>query len=172
MADILGYTAFAYITTTGRIVGPAELPMMDAPTWSRQINNNGAWSIKCPLGNSTWTREQLRSIAAPGRFSVAILWGDYVCQAGPLTAYAVDDTAGTVTFSGGGLWTLFNRRLLMNKNWNPAAQPPQDPSADLLLQGQLWDIAAALVRQSTCPSTSPLTPVRALLPAHTSATTW
>jgi hypothetical protein len=143
-----GYTAYAYSTTSGRIVGPSELPIVEAPTWTRQINNGGVWSVKLMLG-ATWTKEQLRSIAAPFRFSVAIFWGDYCVQAGPLTAYPVDDGAGNVVFSGGGLWSLFNRRALHNQAFNPASFPITDPSADQTLTGELWDIAAAVIRNST-----------------------
>jgi hypothetical protein len=149
VAEIQEYTAVAYSTTSGRIVGPAELPLAEPPTWTRQINNNGTWSVKVKLGNDTWSPDQLRSIAAPFRFSVAVFWGDYGCQGGPLTSYRVDDTAGTVTYSGGGLWSLLNRRLLHNPAWNPATAQITDPTADQTINGQLWDIAAALVRNST-----------------------
>lgn len=143
-----GYTAYVYSTTTGQIVGPGELPLAEAPTWNRQINNTGAWSVKMDLGSS-WTKAQLRSIGVPFRFSVAIFWGDYCCQAGPITTYPVDDGAGTVTFSGGGLWSLFNRRLQINPAWDPTVTGVNDVSADVTLTGQLWDIAAALVRNAT-----------------------
>lgn len=148
MTEILGYTAYVYSTTTGQIAGPSDLPLFDPPTWTRQINNNGSWQVKVAFGAGGWSRDQLRGIAASCRFSVAIMWGDYVCQAGPITTYSVDDVAGTVTYAGGGLWTLLNRRLLHNPAWNPATAIIQDPTADQTITGQLWDIAAALVRNS------------------------
>jgi hypothetical protein len=164
-APIAGYVAYAYVTVSGRIVGPAELPLAEPPTWTRQINGNGSWSVKCKLGNDTWSREQLRSIAAPYRYSIGIFWGDYGCQAGPLTSYSVDDDAGTVTYSGGGLWTLFNHRLLHNKAWNPATTPITDPAADQTITGQLWDIAAAMVRNSTSWTNRPMSGLPLDIPA-------
>jgi hypothetical protein len=146
--SIGGYTALVYSSTSGRVVGSAELPINAPPTWARQINASTANQITMPLQSQGWAPGVLRSLMIPWRFSIAVLWGDYVCNAGPITAYPVDDAGGTVQVSFGGFWSLLNRRNLHHPAYDPATTLITDPSADVTITGQLWDIAAAIVRNA------------------------
>lgn len=147
--DIIGYTVYVYSTTSGRILGPSEVPISEPPTWQRQINANGSWQVRIKLGATNWTQQQLRSICTPGRFSVGIFWGDYGCQGGPITSYAVDDVSGVLTLSGGGLWSILNRRPVHSTTFNPDTTAITDLTADVSFTGQLWDIAGDLLRTAT-----------------------
>lgn len=148
MADVQGYTVLVVSTTDGKIV--SELQPVDQPTWLRQINDPGTWQVKVQLGDlGNPSTERLRALVAPGRFCIAIVWGTWVAQAGPIVSYGIDDTSGTLTMTGPGLWGLFNRRLLTHPNWLPAPWTPiSDTSADTNLTGTLPDIALSLVRNA------------------------
>src|SRR5438067_6857718 len=115
------YTAVAYLTTTGRVTH--EISLVDAPTWDARLNDTGTWQVKVQTGNTPSATAQVREWATPMVYSVAILLGDTVCQAGPITSYAPEDNDTTVTVSGKGVWEALNRRLLHNKNWNPLTKP-------------------------------------------------
>jgi hypothetical protein len=141
------YTAVAYLTTTGRITH--EIDLVEAPTWDALLNDAGTWQVKVQIGHKPGATAKVREWATPMVYSVAILLGDTVCQAGPITSYAPDDGDATVTVSGKGVWEALSKRLLHNKNWNPAVKPITDVSANLTFTDSLWNIAQAIVGHST-----------------------
>ncbi|MEV4604797.1 hypothetical protein AB0K15_46540 [Amycolatopsis sp. NPDC049253] len=141
------YAALAYETVTGRVL--YDLPLADEPEWSSVINDAGGWKISVPLDGGPRTA-RVREWCVPDRFSVAVLRGDdFVCQAGPITPYAPDDTSGTQTVSGKGIWDILDRRALRNAALNPAAgERFTDPAADITLAGTLPYIAREIVNHA------------------------
>jgi hypothetical protein len=140
------YTALVYNTVTGIVI--YEVPFSGDPDWSAQINDPGTWSVTVPIeteGQATTLREWI----VPWRFSVAIVYGEFVCQAGPVVAYNVDEATQSVRVSGTGLWGLLNHRLLHNNTWNPASKSVSDVSADLVYTDSLYNIAQSLVTEGT-----------------------
>lgn len=142
------YTCVLYKTVTGQIV--AEFPLADQPTWSHQLNQSGSISVRLRVGDpSLPPPAKLYELVVPKFFSVAVLWGDYVCQAGPILPYDVDDTSSTLLELGtGSFWSLLDDRLVVNPNWNPATKKLTDTSADTTITDSLPNIALTLVRNS------------------------
>lgn len=152
MPDVPEYTVYVYSTTSGQILD--ELPTANQPQWSRQINDVGSGQISVVIGDAgVPNRPALRNYATSSRFSIAVCWGDFVCQAGPIYGYSVDDTKAVLTLRFSGLWWLFNRRLMVNPNWNPNAFPfgsnITSNTADQILSGTLPDIARQIIRNNT-----------------------
>jgi hypothetical protein len=147
MAD--GYSAVIYRTTTGQIV--ADIPVADQPTWTRQLNQAGSISSLKVLPGSPGTPDitRLRNLIVPKVFSAAVLWGDYVCQAGPILPYDEDDTSNMLLeFGTGSFWSILSDRLLHHPDWDPASKKITDASADLTITDSLPNIALTLVRGS------------------------
>src|SRR5688572_10431047 len=111
----MAYSATIFEVKTGRIV-IRDIPIIGNPTFERQINQEGSWQISVLVGDvSVPSTETLRSIFAPWRFGCAIAWDDqYILQAGPITTSQFTDTTNQIQVSGGGLWTLFNRREVIH----------------------------------------------------------
>jgi hypothetical protein len=140
------YTALVYNTVTGIVI--YEVPFSGDPDWSAQINDPGTWSVTVPIeteGQATTLREWI----VPWRFSVAIVYGEFVCQAGPVVAYNVDEATQSVRVSGTGLWGLFNHRSAAQQHLEPASKSVSDVSADLVYTDSLYNIAQSLVTEGT-----------------------
>lgn len=140
------YTALVYNTVTGVVI--YEVPFTGDPDWASQINDPGTWSVTVPIETPAQA-VTLREWVVPWRFSVAVLYGEFVCQAGPIVAYTVDESTQSVRVSGTGLWGLLNRRLLHNNTWNPATKSIADSSADLVYTDSLYNIAQNIVTEGT-----------------------
>ncbi|WP_329064868.1 hypothetical protein [Amycolatopsis sp. NBC_01480] len=135
-----------YDTTTGKVLYDLELAA--EPEWSEKINDPGGWKITVPLDGGPRT-VRVREWCVRWRFSVAVLRGGQVCQAGPIVAYTPDTSTPTMTLSGKGVWELLNRRLLHNAIYNPAAGGRlTDASADINLTDTLPDIAREIVNHA------------------------
>lgn len=135
------YAAVVYHTTSGKVL--YDLDLAAEPEWSSLINDAGGWKISVPIDGGPRT-VKVREWCVPDRFSVAVLRGDLVCQAGPITPYAPGDTDTLFTVSGKGIWDILNRRVLHNAALLPT-QRLTDPAADLTLTGTLPYIAHEIV---------------------------
>lgn len=142
------YTCVVYKTVTGKIV--AELPLADQPQWTHQINQTGSITIKIRAGDvGVPSLTRLYSLLVPKFFSLAVLWGDYVCQAGPILPYDVDDSSDSALQLGSSsFWYLFENRLLHNPNWNQNTKRITDTTADTTITDSLQNIALTLARNS------------------------
>jgi hypothetical protein len=137
------YAAMVYDTVTGRVL--YDLDLAAEPDWSSMLNDAGGWKISVPLDGGPRT-VKVREWCVPDKFSVAVLRGDFVCQAGPITPYAPGDTDTLFTVSGKGIWDILNRRALHNAAFNPAAgMRLTDPAADITLVNSLPNIAREIV---------------------------
>ncbi|WP_336156634.1 hypothetical protein [Amycolatopsis sp. VC5-11] len=137
------YTALVYETVTGRVL--YDLDLLAEPDWSALINDAGGWKVAVPLDGGPRTA-RVREWCVPDRHSVAVLRGDFVCQAGPITPYQPDSETTDFTVSGKGIWDILDRRVLHNAAWNPASgQRLTDPAADITINGSLPYIAREIV---------------------------
>ncbi len=136
------YAAVVYSTTSGRII--YDLDLADDPEWSVRVNDTGGGRITVPLLGGART-VQVREWCVPWRYSIAVLLGDHVCQAGPIVPYAPVPDKPHLQVAFKGLWELFHRRLLHNENWNPATAKITDSSADLSITDSLPNIARTIV---------------------------
>lgn len=151
----INWSVQIFQTTTGRIVNN-DLPVSDFPQFSRIINNNGSWQVKLLLGDkSLGFLADLRQTIAPFRYSIAVCYGQYIAQAGPIVTTQLDDTTGTLTITGGDFWTLLKYRVIWNSSFPPAQTTaasllPMDTARDVNLTSlDLPSIAASLVTNAT-----------------------
>ncbi|MEV6908026.1 hypothetical protein [Amycolatopsis sp. NPDC051071] len=135
------YTAVVYSTTSGRII--YDLDLADDPEWTARVNDAGGGRITVPLLGGARTA-RVREWCVPWRYSIAVVRGDTVCQAGPIVPYAPVAGKPHLQVAFKGFWELFNRRLLHNENWNPAATKITDPSADISITDSLPNIARTI----------------------------
>ena len=143
MAAEREYAAMVYDTVTGRVL--YDLDLVAEPEWSSLINDTGSWKISVPLDGGPRTA-RVREWCVPDRFSVAVLLGDFVCQAGPITPYQPEDDTTVFTLAGKGIWDILDRRTLHNAAFNPASgMRLTDPAADVNLGGTLPRIAREIV---------------------------
>ncbi|MGW4129501.1 hypothetical protein [Amycolatopsis japonica] len=140
------YTAVVYSTTSGRVI--YDLDLADDPEWSARINDVGGGRITVPLQGGAGTT-RVREWCVPLRYSLGVLLGDHVCQAGPIVPYAPATDKRLLTVGFKGFWELLNRRVLHNKAWNPASAKITDPSADIAITDSLPNIARAIVDHGT-----------------------
>lgn len=131
----MAFSAFVFETVTGRIV-LNELPYMGQPSFNRQINQQGSISMRLLVGDiSTPPSTTLRSIFTPWRFSIGFAWNDYILQAGPIITSQFDDINRIITVTGGGIWRLLSRRVIVNPS--PALNPTN--GVTLLDMGSSYD---------------------------------
>lgn len=143
------YTCVVYKTVTGRIV--SDFPLADQPQWTRQLNTSGSIKAKVRSGDTgVPSIDSLYGICVPKMFSLAVLWGDYVCQAGPIQPYDVDDNtqAGILELGTGSLWTLLEGRLLHDPGYDPQTVGLNNPAVDVNVTDSLPNIALTLVRNA------------------------
>jgi hypothetical protein len=112
------FSASIFEIRTGKIV-IRDIPVIDNPDFMRQVNQEGSWSISIQVGDiSVPATETLRGIFAPWRFGCAIAWDDqYIAQAGPIITSQFDDDSAIISVSGGGLWSLLNRRVVIDPDY-------------------------------------------------------
>lgn len=111
----MAFSATIFEIKTGKIV-IRDIPVIGNPEFNRQVNQEGNWRITVQVDDvSVPKTETLRAIFAPWRFGCAIAWNDqYIAQAGPITTSQFSDIDRRIQVSGGGLWTLLNRRLVID----------------------------------------------------------
>lgn len=114
----MSFSATIFELKTGRIV-IRDIPVIGTPDFDRQVNQEGSWQITVQVGDiSVPATETLRSIFAPWRFGCAVAWNDqYITQAGPITTSQFSDANYQIQVSGGGIWTLLNRRVAINPSY-------------------------------------------------------
>lgn len=121
MASSPYWTAQVYLVSTGRVV--QEIPMLQDPSFSRQINTEGSFSIVTQVGGDTLSRDQLRSITEGGRFGIALIWNmgagasDFIAAAGPIWTTSYDDTINQLTIGGSDTWGLLDATLMVPGSW-------------------------------------------------------
>lgn len=168
MAVLLKYYGLIYLTTTGQVVD--ELPLAVLPTWLQQINADGSWSVTTKVAsaaqagdpeNTLLPKTYLRNITDTWRMSVAICFGsggrvgDYICQAGPLTARrGSSEQDRTMQFGGAGLWGLL--RMLMQIDSGSAVADEFVPGQDSTYDGTLRDIAIQILSNANARNAMPI----------------
>lgn len=143
------YEVRVFDVRTGTVL--AELGYSDS-SWSRALNDSESAEVTCPVdmaGRGAWSdlssASMLRGISTGlWRFGIAILWGTYVCWAGPIVT--AKPSIASVQFGATGLLGLFNRRRLMVYG----AVDPASASATVRFTGRsLAGIAQGIIQQAT-----------------------
>jgi hypothetical protein len=144
------YTALAYVTYTGKVY--AELALASTPTWSQGINDEGNFDVSVSLGHTRAYQDTARSVektAALSWFSsIAVLYGDTVCIAGPVIKPEINDDGTEMKLRGKGIWEMLNGHLLTHVNYNPLTQSLLSTDADVSYTDSLPNIAKSVVRDA------------------------
>lgn len=140
------YTAVVYKTVSGQVL--YDIDLAASPSWSVALNGwDDHWQISTPLTDRA-TATKVREWAERWLCSVAILWDDIVCQAGPITQnpeFGFINDQPVLTVTGKGMWENLNQRVLHDRNWNPATAAITDSTADLSVTNSLGNIAITIV---------------------------
>jgi hypothetical protein len=152
---------------TGRIQHD-DMPITGIPTFTRQINNEGAISVTIqPQDPGVPPQTTLRGMLAPWRFGLAVYRGNTIVQAGPIVDVQVPDNATPqVNVQAKGIWGLFtDKRLLVNPTYTLS---PTTSGATLALSAAgdttytrmaLHDIAAHLISDNMSRGTAYQLPI-------------
>lgn len=138
-------------TRTGNIV--AEVEPIDLPKFSRDLNGTGTVDVGVYLDQKHNKTVDFRTFTAVGKYSWAVVYDTYVCQAGPVWSYSYDETTHVLSVSCGGIQSIFNKRLLRNAFFGGGNIT--DISWDLSYTGSLSQIMLDLVTESLSMYTSP-----------------
>lgn len=99
-------------SATGRVVNN-DLPVAEFPSFARTINTSGTVSVKLQLGDaSLGALTDLRQILAPWRYSIAVCYGGYIAQAGPIITSQYDNSSLQLTISCGDFWSFLKYRVI------------------------------------------------------------
>ncbi|ACU39454.1 hypothetical protein [Actinosynnema mirum] len=130
-------------TVTGRIIGTA--PYEGTPGWQYGVNLGGQVQITVPARKVDRLPADLHAMFEPWRVTLAMVYGRFVVQAGPIMTYRWDDDAGALTVGAGGLWAVLNRRVLKSSHQGSITEA----EADVVLAGlSLGTIAKRLVQHA------------------------
>ena len=92
------WTAYIAETTSGRIT--AELPFVGNPTWSCRVNHMGDVAAAVKVGaQGVPCKEELRGIVSAGRWSLALAYGTWIAQGGPIWAHRWATSPASRAFS-------------------------------------------------------------------------
>jgi hypothetical protein len=154
VASLSGWNALIFETRTGWIIDNA-LPVLGVPQFTRRINSSSSLEATVSVGDSsTPNARTLESHTAEMRYSLAVAYNGYVVAFGPIMGSDYTDSSGQLRISCGDMWSLLNRRLLINPATPPAnttasALLPMDSTRDVVYTGlSKSDIAIRLVSDS------------------------
>lgn len=127
--DDPGFIVYIVDTRTGNIA--LDVPYLDTPEFTRQLNTDGDIRVRIPLGDpSCPTSDRLRQLVVPWRFSLAVAWGSSILAIGPIMTYQFDHANMILSVGAGSIWALLARRLLINDTGVLGTPLSMDPSQD------------------------------------------
>lgn len=149
-----GWTAIIFETRTGWIVNN-DLPVLGVPTFTRRINTSSDLEATVLVGDSsTPSARALESLTAEWRYCLGVAFNGYAVAFGPITDSNYTDSSSQLRIGCGDMWSLLNRRTLINPATPPANTTassllPMDASRDVVYTGlSKADIAIRLVSDS------------------------
>jgi len=120
------WSVYAFETVSGRMA--AEIPFHGTLGYSYALNDPGAGSVTVPLGGNGMSTADIEELTQPWRWTWAIAYRNYICQAGPVISEQMADTQAYTTVTFAGIWKLFAKRLLFPASFTGGS--PATSSAD------------------------------------------
>lgn len=161
MAPSPTWTCLVFQITTGRVV--QDIPLVSDPTFSRQVDTEGSFSVSTPVGGSALSKTKLRSIVEGGRFGIALVWNmgsgatDFIAAAGPIWTYSFDDTVDQLTIGGSDAWGILSGRLMVPGTWTVADGFGDSTSVASYGPDSYHDIAIDMLNDAVLRSPLPIT---------------
>lgn len=144
-----GFSVHIVETRTGNIVLP-ELPFLDTPEFTRQLNDGGSIQVRVPLLDASCPAPQkLRQLVAPWRFSLAIAIGQTILAYGPIITHQFDHHNQILSVGAGSMWAILGRRIMIDDTGVLASPLSMATSQDVVLGPQsLHTLAKQIVTTS------------------------
>lgn len=155
-----GFSVHIVDTRTGNIVLP-ELPFLDTPEFTRQLNDGGSIQVRIPLGDASCPpAEKLRQLVAPWRFSLAIAIGPTILAYGPIITHQLDHSNQILSVGAASMWAILGRRIMMATGATLASPLSMDADQDVVIGPlSLHTIAKRIVSGSLARGASYALPI-------------
>ncbi len=150
------WAVYACETTTGRIA--AEIPFVNVNQFTYGINNQGTGTVTVPLGGNGISTADIDELTQPWRWSWAIAYKDFVCQAGPVISEQMTDTQDYTQVTFAGIWKLFSKRVLLPAGFtggNPATTAADTVYTNLAYRQIASSIVATSITRGPVPIVLP-----------------
>lgn len=144
------WRVFVCETRSGNIV--ADVEPVEFPKFSRKLNDTGTVNVIVYLDQKHNKTVDFRTYTAVGKYSWAVAYGTYVCQAGPVWSYSFDENTHCLSVTCGGIQSFFGKRLLRNAYYGVGLIT--DISWDMAYTGSLSQIMLDLVSESLAMTTT------------------
>lgn len=144
----MAFQVFIGDLRTGKIT--TRFPAASA-TWQQVLNAPGTLGATLNIGANEFAALDIYHAAAPAKAYLAIQYDQTILAAGPIWGHQYSRSAGTLTLSAAGMWSLFDHRLVMPVLAQPVAIGAAQAAVTSYPTSQnksLGDIAAALVAQA------------------------
>jgi hypothetical protein len=115
------WTVYAFETTTGRIA--AEIPFINVSQFEYGLNNLGSGTVTVPLGGNGMSTADIDELTQPWRWSWAVCYRQFICQAGPVISEQMTDTQPYTQVTFAGIWKLFSKRILFPSTFTSGTNP-------------------------------------------------
>lgn len=150
------WTVYAVDTVSGRIA--AEIPFVNVNQFAYSLNDPGSGQVTVPLGGNGLSTADIDELSQPWRWSWAICYRNFICQAGPVVSEQMSDTQNYTTVSFVGLWKLFSKRILLPSTFtgtNPAVTAADTAYSSLTYRQIATNIVATSLARGTLPVVLP-----------------
>lgn len=147
---------YAFETTTGRMA--AEIPFINTLSYSYAINDPGTGSVIVPLGGNGMSQADIEELTQPWRWTWAIAYRNFLCQAGPVISEQMTDTQNYTTVTFAGIWKLFSKRLLFPATFtggNPATTAVDTIYTNVTYRQAAKNIVATSLARGSVPIVLP-----------------
>lgn len=160
------FRVFTADIRTGKIL--ADLPVLDAK-WGMRLNDSGPISAEIDCFTEEALAINLRNVTAQWRCALAVSYGGFVMEAGPIIDRGFDALTGKMTLTGAGIWAVLERRRMLMAHMLEAPPSAIISSGWEMGPTSLRSIAREIVRVSmlsgpTAPDGAPAGHLPIILP--------
>lgn len=147
---------YAFETVSGRMV--AEIPFEQTPNFEYGINDPGSGSVMVPLGGNGMSAADVEELSQPWRWTWAVCYRDFLCQAGPVISEQMTDTQAYTEVTFAGIWKLLSKRILVPATFpggNPATTDNDTTYTNLTYRQMAKEIVATSLARGSVPIVLP-----------------
>lgn len=150
------WSVYAFETVTGRMA--AEIPFVNTLGYSYAIDDPGTGSVSVPLGGNGMSASDVEELTQPWRWTWAVAYRNFLCQAGPVISEQMTDTQNYTTVTFAGIWKLLSKRLLFPASFaggNPATTADDTAYTNVTYRQVAKNIVATSIARGTLPIVLP-----------------
>lgn len=107
-----GFRAFLMDTKSGQAM-ISDVPRID-PKWGIRLNAPGTISMSFAPAAKEYAKMDLRNATMPNFRALGIAYDGVILEAGPILHRSYSSESKRLTVEASGLWSIFNRRKLLN----------------------------------------------------------